>query len=392
MNDGIEIEQSQLDIMIKALKNRINNDFDAVIVFSGEEGIGKSACAYHFGKALDKQFDIERNILFQPTTKEMKDKITQLPKYSFIDVDEAIKVLYKLNWNDKRQKYLNELYSICREYNMITGLCIPRFTDLNEFFRNHRTLLWIHVYARGKAMVFKADANPFNKDPFHIKENSKKLIDMTKRNKQGVFFKITDADVNKYFSKLAGYLASFTFDDFPKEEKKRYKELKIKYSKEYMMKDEIQIKLEEQRNRMIIMLYYFLGFDMEKMSRLVGCQKPTISEVVKTYFKPTNDLDSPTKPLEWFDNLYMRWRAYSMRHLIINKYLPVLKNKFFFIKSSLNRQDNELEKRRIEGLLRKYRKITGVLKPKDIDDEEDKDLDGSDEDSKDTAESFEGKQ
>ena len=99
-------------------------------------------------------------------------------------VDEAIRIFYKLNWQTTGQKYLNKLFAVARKNNKVCVLCIPRFSDLTEFQRNHRVYIWIHCYARGKAVVFRRLKTAFAiGDVWQFRENWKVEQDAIRRGK-----------------------------------------------------------------------------------------------------------------------------------------------------------------------------------------------------------------
>jgi len=158
-------------------RERLRDDFDAVIAVTGIEGIGKTSLAIQLGRKIDDDFDLEKNVIYIPDVQQIVNKITkELEKYSVVIVDEAIKTMYKRKWFNKLQIFLNQIYSICRKENKCSILCMAQFSDFDSFFRQHRIMLWIHVIDRGHAVVFMRDWSPFCKDPWHIDENQKIIL------------------------------------------------------------------------------------------------------------------------------------------------------------------------------------------------------------------------
>ena len=215
-------------LLCRTFRKVVRSDRDVVGAITGNEGEGKSALAIDMGKNCDPRFDIEQDEVGTTKKQEMLDKMMDKKRYGCVVVDEAIKKLYKQNWQSKSQRFLNQLYTLCRQENKITILCLPRFIDLNEFFRNHRVKYWIHIVQRGTAVAFMRDWSPFTKDPWWMAENQK-IIDASSRGKS-----IVDIDVEdklKILSKSKNFLMDFKFTDFDPEDKEKY--LRCVGSKKY---------------------------------------------------------------------------------------------------------------------------------------------------------------
>jgi len=214
----------------RSFYKRVKQNSDAVIALTGEEGIGKSSLAIYIGywccKFAGLTFSLKRNELYSPDEKEVFDKLTKLPKYSPIIADEAIKILYKLGW--QKQMYINQLYALARKENKITLLCMPKFTDFNIYFRNHRIKTWIHVLSRGQAVIFAKEASPFSKDPWNIDYNQKSIMENTKKKK------FTEFDVEEklyVLKKCKNYVSTLTFPQLPDHIEEQYEYLRdqVKY-------------------------------------------------------------------------------------------------------------------------------------------------------------------
>ena len=135
-----ERDEEELYEFCKALIKRLKKDWDVVIAITGEEGTGKSSLAVIMGTYMQhvakiEKFDLEKNVLYNPKTLDVRDAVMHnVPRHGVIMMDEAIKSLYKMGFMSKAQQYINQLYTLCRKENKATLLCIPRFSDLNEFF------------------------------------------------------------------------------------------------------------------------------------------------------------------------------------------------------------------------------------------------------------------
>lgn len=212
-----------LETCVEFIKKRIREDKDLVIAITGDEGIGKSTLAIWLGMSIDEEFTLEKNELFSPSVEEMESKVRGLPKYSVIVADEAIKILYKLYWMTKGQRYLNRLFSIVRDENKVIILCIPRFIDLNEWWRHHRVKIWVHVMERGVAIVDMKDWSKWIRDPWHMDENQRNLDKSRGRRRLASF---STEDKVFLFTKGINFLAFFRFTKLPDNVDERYKELK----------------------------------------------------------------------------------------------------------------------------------------------------------------------
>ena len=210
-----------------AIHDRIDKNWDIVIALDGEEGSGKSTLGIELGWLLDKNFFLDNNIAYLPTPKEIEQKFKSLKAKQLFMVDEAVKALYKLQFMNKFQTRINEMYATERWQNKITLLLIPRFTDLNEFFRNHRVKFWIHIIDRGLAVVFaKDEVNIFGQDKWHIAEEYARVKRYIKNRK---FASFSAEEKLKIYEKSQHFMFSFRYPILPEEVENRYKELKEFY-------------------------------------------------------------------------------------------------------------------------------------------------------------------
>ena len=226
--------------LIKTFKKRVKNDFDVVVGVTGEEGIGKSSLAtwcviesllYDGATREEAILRFPEYTIFSPNKDRVKEQITKAEKYSLVNADESIKILYKLNWNSDIQKFLNMLYALCRKENKITLLCMPRFTDFNEYFRKHRIKFWIHVIDRGVGAVFVKDWNPFTDDPWWMKEG----MDIIKNNTgRGKMVDFNTHDKIRMMSKVRNFVGIIEFPDLDTDIKKIYKKGKEDFGYEDM--------------------------------------------------------------------------------------------------------------------------------------------------------------
>jgi hypothetical protein len=93
------------------ISERLRKDWDVVIAITGEEGVGKSTIMIELGKLIDKKFSLKRNVSFIPKANELAKQFQDIPEYSFLGVDEAIRALHKFDWMTNVQQTLLKLYA-----------------------------------------------------------------------------------------------------------------------------------------------------------------------------------------------------------------------------------------------------------------------------------------
>lgn len=199
------------------------NNRDMVIAVTGYEGFGKSSFSAEFGFEADPNFDLVKNVLYTPDADSTRDKIVNLPKFSVVDVDEALKILHKQNRFDKSQKYINDVYGLGRKENKISLLNMPLFVDFNKYFREHRIFYWVYILEQGVGVIFAKDWSPFAKDPWWIDENMR--IMKKARGRRGITTFSTEERLN-ILSKSLNYVGHIFFDPLKPEIEARYQELR----------------------------------------------------------------------------------------------------------------------------------------------------------------------
>jgi predicted XRE-type DNA-binding protein len=271
---GVQINQS-LKNFANALKARLANDWDSVIALSGYEGTGKSTLAIWLGILTDGNgFDLDQNAAYLPDHTEIEGKFEALKPKSVFVVDEAAKVLYKLRWMDKLQVRLNQMYQTERWQNKCTILCIPRFTDLNDYFRNHRVMIWIHLVERGLGVAFiPDDVNIWNPDPWHMRENATRIKKYMHARKK-LIQNFTLDEKMALFRRASSYFFDFTWDKLPENIWEKYQALKIQYRQ----------KIPEEKNELMLRIVRGLlekDFSQREISEIIGRPQSYVSRLLR---------------------------------------------------------------------------------------------------------------
>ncbi len=263
---------NEIKFLTELIKEKLDNDFDQVLAITGYEGFGKSTLGIQIGKGVDKNFDLEKNVAYLPTSEQLQKKFNDLPSKSAFLVDEAIKVLYKMKSIDRVQVQLNEMFATERWQNKCTILLMPRFYDFNEFFRNHRITLWAHIVKRGIAFLFEKDTtNMFNPDPWFIKDNFKTLLKFQDRTKNNIEL---DQLISFFETKIKNFVCAFTFNDLDQETKMKYQTLKAKYRPE-------AAKMYMDRVTHALLVLYREGYSLQKIAQILGYENDsTVADMI----------------------------------------------------------------------------------------------------------------
>jgi primosomal protein N' len=217
-------ESRKLIKIAKTIRRGLRDDYDFVCAITGREGSGKSTLMIILAILIDKNFRLGSQMSLLPTTGEIKRMFKRIKQYGVLGIDEAIKILHKQDWYNVLQKVIVQMYATERFQNKATFLCIPRFTDLNENFRNHRVNSWIDVLDRGVAFVKTPIPVSYFSDPWMMDEMSKKYKFLLKTKKGS---QITIEDMERIEKKNPCFVDTIYFPDLPTDIKEIYLELKI---------------------------------------------------------------------------------------------------------------------------------------------------------------------
>jgi hypothetical protein len=153
------------------------SDRDAVVAIVGDTGEGKSVFNIHLCKAVDKNFNIVRNLPY--TKDELNRAIESFPEDSAIGVDEAVGLFYSRDFKDDQQIALLKKMDRSRDRRLLISLLIPDFFMLDKALRNGRVRFLVWVDRRvgtgekgvAHAFIFQKERNVFNKEPWNLEFN-----------------------------------------------------------------------------------------------------------------------------------------------------------------------------------------------------------------------------
>lgn len=201
--------------MAYILNKRVNNNFDAYFVVTGDRGNGKSTLIskilYRFPKFNPKKHQVySRNKIINLLKNFMK---------SFCFDDEAINSGYKRDFYQKGQKEMIKILTNYRDNFNIVGSALPNFFSLDKDLRD-LVFMHIHVISRGIAVVhFPLQARLYSQDKWDSKNNEKIERSWTNKIKKDPNFKIP-------FHKLSTFAGYLYFNDLTPKQKVIYLQIK----------------------------------------------------------------------------------------------------------------------------------------------------------------------
>lgn len=278
----------KLHYFAKMVRRRLRQDWDMVIAVTGERGSGKSTLSKVMGYVIDPKFGLATNVAYIPTYKDIVKKFNALPQFSYFDVDEAIRAFYKMQFMNRLQQIIVQMYSTERYQNKATSLLIPRFWDLTENFRNNLVKIWVHVMGRGYAVAKVIDPDMDSPDPWHRKENYKRKTKGKKSVKR-----VTSLDIEQRIElEIDGpnYFTHFTFPDLPPYLRQEYIRLRQESRQKISLEKELTLAVSDReaklRQSCINMIQYIKIFQPEltydKMEQITGLASGTLTAYLQS--------------------------------------------------------------------------------------------------------------
>lgn len=272
--------EKELVGLADAIRGRLRKNYDAVIAICGYEGDGKSTLAIKLAAAIDKDFSLEKNVIYNPRVETVVESVLHgLPKYSAVVVDEAIKVLYKRGWMNRLQIFLNQVFAICRSENKAVILCMPEFTDFDAFFRQHRILIWIQILERGTAVAFVKSWLPFVSDKWNLKRNQTLLEKAMGKKK---VLDLDSEDKLVLLRRSSNYFVDFEFNDLSKHFQKEYQRLKSEVKTELIPEtDNSRVALYKNAFGNLVEHFYLQGTTQVELSKISGLSVASINNSLR---------------------------------------------------------------------------------------------------------------
>jgi len=269
------------------VNNTLKIDKDFPIVIDGLTGSGKSTLALHLAKKGCQWFSIKEDILF--SKKELIYKISNAPPFSYLVLDEAVNLLFKRDFMDRKQKFLLKLLDMCRDKNLCLIFCVPNFWSLDKHLLDGRIKLRIHISRTGFAFMWIPTSNPFTPDKWCRKYNEKVCYNW---------------DNYPNAKKTKGFIGYLKFGDMPESDKKVYLKVKAIKKEEVRKAEEDEEKKEELDKQKGFIMGETMVLSMLKEQGLLkqgalnvyasirGESAGALSKRVQRFSKHTSGLDS----------------------------------------------------------------------------------------------------
>ena len=134
--------KAQYDIL---LTEAIPNDWDALIIIFGREGVGKTTFAAQSADYLSNDFGIDYTV-FLP--EQFEQTCNAAPKGASILWDEAITGGMAAAWASKVSQSIIKMLTQIRKKNLKIIICFPYLHMLNKYFIS-RCVCSIYLYSKG---------------------------------------------------------------------------------------------------------------------------------------------------------------------------------------------------------------------------------------------------
>lgn len=172
--NGIEVVAPEygyeyIKLIAGFIKQRLNQNFDNIVLMTGEERGGKSTLAQQIAEEIEPGYPVDR-IVFK--IEDFERLIEELPRGSVIIFDEAGFDLFSQEWYESYQKRIIKKLTVLGERKLVIFLLLPHRMKLNSGLRERRVPFWINVNVigdekiRGFADFRRSKGNEWTEDAF----------------------------------------------------------------------------------------------------------------------------------------------------------------------------------------------------------------------------------
>lgn len=192
---------------IKFQKKMQDNQFDVIVGLSAFKGFGKSTFGIQTGRFYIREYmpkekyDLRSHVAYD--NYEIEEKVDKLPVGAPLNCDEAVRFAMAEDFMLSESKETKKFFTQIRVKKHLFTFCIPDIWWLDKKYREGMMTIWIHLIAKGYAVMFLPDLRPGVDDRWHRK-------DILKIVKPFSFFTPVK-EIMKSFRKLPTYYDEFSF-------------------------------------------------------------------------------------------------------------------------------------------------------------------------------------
>jgi hypothetical protein len=148
------------------VRARLRDDWDQIILITGDERTGKSTLAFQLAHALDPTFTLHRCVFQAHDLIEVANRLNPM---QLVWLDEAIKGGMNRDAMSKPNRELVRYFTVAGERNLCYLILWPNKDWLDSHLRDHRAHWWLHVEQRGQARLFWPDKRgAFQNKPYWV--------------------------------------------------------------------------------------------------------------------------------------------------------------------------------------------------------------------------------
>jgi len=252
--------------IVKEIKRAQFKEYDSALAISGYVGEGKST----FSMQLMKEYYNIKTLsefkrmceTYLVYSRRELEKITTTQEKKFINIDEAINVLFKRDFMKGDQKNLLRTLDVCRDMKHAFTFIIPSFWALDSHTIQTRIRLWVHVEKQKYAHLSRPLRNPYTLDVWNRAVNEKVI-----------------AKTNSITNTL-NYISSLTFEALSPEEYEIYK--KIKHEKRLKARDEADKKPDISKSEIARLIYNTNSNTTHaEIAKILNIRRPTVTQALK---------------------------------------------------------------------------------------------------------------
>lgn len=123
---------------------RVEHGMDAIVLFDGEEGLGKSTAAITLAKMLQRgdPFSVDR-VAFG--VREMVQKMLAMEPGTVVQADEVVEGFQSRGAMSTENKLGQKWVQTCRDRHLILLIAYPSLWDLDIYLREHRVAFRVYL-------------------------------------------------------------------------------------------------------------------------------------------------------------------------------------------------------------------------------------------------------